>query len=88
MRAVGFEEGSVGKLVLIENACLLLVGIACGAGAALLSMAPHLLSVSATVPWQSLGLLLGTVLAVGVAAAGLAVWEAMRTPIVPSLRGE
>lgn len=88
MRAVGFEESSVGKLVLIENSCLLLVGIVCGGGAAILSMAPHLLSISATVPWRSLGLLMGMVLGVGIAAAGLAVREAMRTPIVPALRGE
>jgi len=88
MRAVGFEESSVGKLVLIENVCLLLVGILCGGGSALLAMAPHLVSVSATIPWASLGGLLGAVLVVGIAAAGLAVREAIRTPIVPTLRGE
>lgn len=88
MRAVGFEEGSVGTLVVVENVCLLLVGILCGGGSALLAMAPHLVSVSATIPWPSLGGLLGGVFVVGTLAAVLAVRAAVRTPIVATLRGE
>ena len=88
MRAVGFEEWSVGTLVVVENVCLLLVGIVCGGGSALLAMAPHLVSVSATIPWHSLGMLLGGVFVVGTLAAVLAVRAAVRTPIVATLRGE
>jgi putative ABC transport system permease protein len=88
LRAVGYTEGAVAALVLWENICLLLIGVACGAGSALLAMSPHLASTGADVPWTSLTLLLLAVIAIGLLAAGGAVREAIRTPIVSTLRNE
>ena len=49
-------------------------------------MAPHLLSTGADVPWGGLQLMLIAVFAVGMLAALLAVREAVRTPILSTLR--
>jgi hypothetical protein len=51
-------------------------------------MAPHLSTISASVPWQGLLIMLAAVVIAGMAAALLAVREAVRTPIVATLRGE
>jgi hypothetical protein len=75
-------------MVLWENSLLLIWGIAAGTISALLAMWPHLATTSADVPWLSVaGILIG-VFFVGMAAAFLAVAEAVRTPIVETLRGE
>jgi len=61
-----------------------------GTAAALLSMLPHLLTAGADVGDLAVGLarLLSIVVVVGMLAATLAVSEAMRTPVVASLRSE
>ena len=88
LRAVGFRRGNVSLLVLIENAALLLWGLVAGGGSALLAMLPHLTTVGADVPWQLCGGILAAVFAVGMLASVAAVAEAVRTPIVATLRGE
>ncbi len=88
LRAVGFQPSSIRRLVLYENAFLLACGLAVGTASALLAMLPHLLSTGADVPWLSgAGLLVG-IFAVGLLAATGATAEAVRTPIVATLRGE
>lgn len=88
MRAVGFRSTSLALVVLWENAFLLVCGLAAGTVSALLAMLPHILSIGAEVPWASGALILGGVFAVGMAAASLAVAEAVRTPIITTLRSE
>ncbi|WP_437187915.1 FtsX-like permease family protein [Planctomicrobium sp. SH668] len=88
LRAVGFQAGQIGKVVVWENAFLLGSGLLCGAIAALISMAPHLMTTVANVPWGSLGGLLIGVFIVGMLAAIVAVRVAVRTPILSTLRGE
>ncbi|MGH7200775.1 MAG: ABC transporter permease, partial [Planctomycetaceae bacterium] len=90
LRAVGFATGSVSALVLWENALLLLWGLVAGTVSALLAMLPHLTSTGADPRWLAAFVLagMGAVFAVGMAAALLAVAEAVRTPIVATLRGE
>jgi ABC-type antimicrobial peptide transport system permease subunit len=88
LRAVGFLNSSVALLVLWENACLMLWGLAAGTVSALLAMLPHLSSTGVDVPWRGLWLMLGSVAVVGMLAALAAVREAVRTPIVGTLRGE
>ncbi|MBD3674246.1 MAG: ABC transporter permease [Planctomycetaceae bacterium] len=88
LRAVGFRNRQVGRLVLLENAFLLTWGLLSGATAALLSMLPHLLSVGADVPWQSLFTLLLGVFLVGMVSSLVAVIQAIRTPVLSNLRGD
>ena len=88
LRAVGFQPSAIRRLVLFENAFLLACGLVVGTVSALLAMLPHLLSTGADVPWLSgAGLLVG-IFAVGLLAASAATSEAVRTPIVATLRGE
>lgn len=88
LRAVGFQNGSLAWLVLWENAFLLIWGLLAGTVSALLAMFPHLMSTGADAPWISGGLILAGVFLVGMAAALLAVAEAVRTPILATLRSE
>jgi hypothetical protein len=51
-------------------------------------MAPHLVSIGADVPWETVALILGAVTLAGMLAALLAVHEAIRTPVLATLRAE
>lgn len=88
LRAVGFQNRRLGVLVLWENAFLLAWGLVAGTVSALLAMTPHLRSTGADVPWLSGGAILASVFAIGMIAALLAVREAVRTPILETLRSE
>ena len=88
MRAGGVLNLQLGWLVLWENALLLVWGLLAGTVSALLAMTPHLRSTGADVPWSMVGMTLGVVLVVGMLAALFAVTEAVRTPIVTTLRSE
>jgi ABC-type antimicrobial peptide transport system permease subunit len=88
LRAVGFRNGSITQLVLLENAFLLLWGLISGSGAALFSMSPHLLSVGADVPWFSLLYLLLGVFCAGMISAFAAVIQALTTPVLSTLRSD
>lgn len=88
MRAVGFQRGRLGKLILGESTLLLLVGLGVGATTALLAMLPHIISSGADVPWASLGVLLVSVLVAGLLAAGWAVRKATSVPLLGALKGE
>ena len=90
LRAVGFRRSGLRWLVLSENAFLLGWGLFSGTLSALLAMSPHLATAGADVAelTSGLGQLLCGVVVVGMLAAGLAVAEAVRTPLVASLRSE
>ncbi len=88
LQAVGFGRPAVSHLVLAENAVLLVFGVAAGAGAALLAVAPHLISGLARPPWLSLALTLGAIVAVGLIAGAVAVRRSLAQPLLPSLRSE
>ncbi len=87
-RAVGFGASQVSWLVLSENAFLMLWGLLAGTLSALLAMLPHVQSTGADVPWGGLQALLLGVFVVGMLAAIAAVREAVRTPILATLRAE
>ena len=87
LRAMGYRTGTLNRLVFVENALLLLLGLGVGVVAALIAVAPHVAS-GGSVPWGRLALMLGAVLAVGLIAAGAAVAASVRTPIVQGLRTE
>jgi ABC-type antimicrobial peptide transport system permease subunit len=88
MRAVGFRRGSLVGLVTLENAALLVAGLACGVGASLVALLPHLLWGSASVPWAWLAGSLVVVLAVGLLAGLAAVVTVLAAPLLAALRGE
>jgi ABC-type antimicrobial peptide transport system permease subunit len=87
LRAVGYRTRSLEFLVLVENALLLVVGLASGVLAALASVAPHVAS-GAAVPWARLAGMLGLVLAVGFVVASAATAGILRVPVIPALRRE
>ncbi len=88
LQALGFRRRALAALVLAENAFLLVTGVACGAGAGLLSVAPHLAGGGDDVPWGGLALLLAAVVAAGIGAGAWAVRVAARTPTLEALRAE
>ncbi|MBX9679216.1 MAG: ABC transporter permease [Gemmataceae bacterium] len=88
LRALGFSGGKLSWLVLAENVFLLLLGLGAGCAAAILAVAPHFMGSGAEVLWLRLGLLLGGVLVVGLAAASLAVRASLRSPLLTALRRE
>ncbi len=88
LRAVGFRRATLGWLVLLENALLLLAGLGCGIAAAAIAVLPHLLAGSAAVPLESLSVMLLAILLVGLLASLLAVRATLRAPLVAALRGQ
>jgi ABC-type antimicrobial peptide transport system permease subunit len=88
LRAVGFRDFLLAWLVLCENALLLGWGLATGAGSALLSMLPHLLTTGADVPWRDVALIMAAVFVAGMLGALVAVRSALRTPVLATLRAE
>jgi putative ABC transport system permease protein len=87
LRAMGYRVATLNRLVFVENAILLLLGLGAGVIAALIAVAPHVAG-GGSVPWGRLTLMLSAVLAVGLIAAGAAVVASVRTPIVQGLRQE
>lgn len=87
LRALGYRLGTLNRLVFVENALLLLLGLGAGVVAALIAVAPHVAG-GGSVPWGRLAAMLGAVLVVGLLAAGAAVVASVRTPIVQGLRRE
>ena len=86
--AVGFDKGLVRRQVLTEHIALLLLGLAAGLVAALVSVFPALLAPGASLPLRSLGLTLGGVLVTGLAWTWLAARAAMRGRLLDALRNE
>jgi putative ABC transport system permease protein len=88
LRALGFRRRALGRLVLAENSFLLALGLAVGAVAALVAVAPHLLGGQGEVLWLRLGFLLALVLGVGLAAGAAVVMATLRAPLLQALRRE
>jgi hypothetical protein len=86
LRAFGFGRDRVARMVLAENAFLLVVGVGLGAVGALVAVLPRLAHVD--VPWVSLVVTLAAVLAVGLVSAVAAVRGAMRVPLLPALKAD
>ena len=85
--AVGFKPRRVRRLVLQEHLLLLLLGLALGVGAAAVAVVPSL-APTAELPWRSLAVTLGGVLATGLTAALAGTWLALRGPLLDALRSE
>ena len=87
LRAVGFELHQLSALVMLENAWLLLIGLAVGIGSALLTTVPHWLTGAASIPWLALLVIFISITVVGLAAGWLASRSISRIPLLKSLRG-
>ena len=86
LEALGFASGPIARLIVAENAFLLLFGVGTGTAAALLAVAPHLAGGAADPPWLPLAATLGVVVALGLLAGVVAAVLALRAPLLPSLR--
>ena len=84
--AFGFSRRRLAALVLVENATLLLLGVALGAIAGLLAAAPRLLTAGQTPAWRALLVLLPLVFATGMLASVAALRGVLRMPLMDSLR--
>ncbi len=88
LSALGFRAGQLAWLVLAENLFLLIVGLTAGTVSALVAVAPHLAGAGGKVLWLRIAALLGLVALTGLTTATLAVWSAVRTPVLTALRRE
>jgi ABC-type antimicrobial peptide transport system permease subunit len=88
MRAGGFRAGRLVRMVICENAVLLLGGLIIGVASAAIALVPQWIARAAGVPWGTLGVLLGTIGLVGLLAGWLATRSTVRAPIVAALRGD
>lgn len=88
MRALGFTKSKLGSIVMSEHSALLLAGILVGTISALFSVVPHILFGDATVPLLLLGLVLFSILVIGLISGLGAVVASAKTPILTALRSD
>ena len=86
LRAFGFRRATLSMMLLSENGFLLLIGILIGTVSALIAVAPHLTTPGAQVPWLSLMMTLVSIFLVGTVASAIAVYFALRRPLLPALK--
>ena len=88
LRAFGFRRATLTRLVVLENALLLAVGLGAGTLAALLTAAPNLVTYAAVVPWSAIATTLTAIFTFGLLACTLAAIGALRVPLLPALKAE
>ena len=88
LRAVGYRARDLAVMVLAENASLLAIGLATGAGCATVAVAPAVYLRGGHVPTASLAALLALVLATGAAASLIATAATLRSSLLQALRSE
>jgi len=88
LRAFGFRRAALSRMVLAENAFLLIVGTTIGTASSLIAVAPRFVGGAFSLPWGSLGIILAAVLVTGMLSSIAAVAGALRTPLLPVLKGD
>lgn len=91
LRAFGFRRALLARMVLAENGVLLVIGIAIGTAAGLVSVAPNLLSEGHQPPGLSLAAVIALVFVVGMTASGFAVAASVGrrgASFLPALKGD
>ena len=86
MRAVGFTKRQLARMILVENAWLLLAGMATGIFAALVTTLPHYFFGSASIPWLALSSMFAFIAIVGLLTSWLASRSVFNAPLIESLR--
>ncbi len=88
LRAVGYRPGHIRTMVLAEAAMLLFLGLAIGAGAALVAIAPGLRERATLPSFVPVLALLALVALAGLFVSRLASAAVLRLPVLESLRSE
>jgi ABC-type antimicrobial peptide transport system permease subunit len=88
LTAVGFNRRSLQKLILTEHGALLALGLGIGIFSAAVAVLPAILSPAMHLPWRSLSLTLGAVLANGLLWTWLATRYALRGNLLAALRND
>lgn len=88
MLAVGFRRRELQRMVLVEHALLLLLGLGLGVFTAAIAILPAVLSPGGEIPWRSLPLTLLGVLLNGALWTWLATRVALRGELLAALRNE
>ena len=88
LRAVGYENRHFSIMIAAENGLLLFLGLLTGSLAALVAIAPALVSRGGSFGGGFLGVLLGAVVVSGLLSSFLAVAAVFRTPLLANLRAE
>ncbi len=88
LRACGYNVRSLTVVLFSESAFLLAAGIACGLVAATIALAPHIAYRAAQIPWGSIWGTLVAVFATGSIAVFAATLSGLRSPLIPSLKGD
>ena len=88
LRAVGYRRSALALVIVSENILLMMVGLACGAVSAAIAIVPTIAARGGALPVGMIGVLLVTVLVVGVFSSLLAVAAALRSPLLGALRSE
>ncbi len=86
MRAIGFRRNTLAKMVVLENAWLLIIGLGIGIFSALFTTIPHWLVGTATAPWPELSLMFSGIITVGLLVGFYASRIISKTPLLESLR--
>ena len=88
MLAIGFTHANLRRLLVLENAGLLVIGVVMGAISGLVATASQLINVSSGVHWSSvIGLLSGLVI-IGLGSCVLAARAAVGGALVAALHEE
>ena len=88
MLALGLRRRQVVTLVTLENVVVVAMGLAIGAAAGLIAVAPHLAEARADVPWASIALTLAAILAVAFFVCRTAAGHAVGRRLLEAIRSE
>jgi hypothetical protein len=88
LRASGFAGRALTKMILAENAFIIISGLAIGAGCACIAVLPTIMRRGGVFPLLSLGILIPAVAMVGLLTSYLAVRSAIKMPLLNALRSE
>lgn len=86
LKATGFSQYRIRRLVLFEHSLLLLCGLGIGTVAALLTVLPHIVFGGASIPFAATFMMLLVVVLVGLATGLITIWRVGKLPMLKSLR--
>ncbi len=86
LRAIGFHESKLVRLVFLESFFLLVAGLVVGLIAAVVAVLPHFVFGNATIPWLPLAVVFLVILAMGWLTVRWASRSVLRAPLLAALR--
>jgi ABC-type antimicrobial peptide transport system permease subunit len=88
LRAVGYRSGTISIIILVENAFLMVWGLASGVFCALVAILPAIHARGASIPFTRTALIVFAVLAAGLISSLIALLAARRAPLLTALRSD